>query len=481
MKLSIKNSYFSLLILFFTPAAIVVIYKLYTMQRFVNEPHVEIFGNILLILFAVTSLVIFLTQIISSRKILRPLFSIDTFVLISLTLLLFLSVFKKEVGIYATGFFVLFALMSLFVREKFYTLNKVYLFIFLYAIFLMLGTIYTPKGFYFPEMTYTFNVLPLAFSFFRLKKQSLLLIIKIVFRIMAVYMAVSIVYWWFNLLVLNMSALEWITTKFPPAYFYVGKWGHYSHPSYISLVLFSTLISGFYLNYKKDNAVTLSKFELITYIGLCLGFVLVMESRIGLVELVIIILISLLYYIRLKTPYLKQTLLVAVLVGVVILMAGENKFSRLIHDDVRKADFTLAINYIKEHPVVGAGYHQQRAALEYQDKKMADVTRPADAPPITYTHNQFLGDMVQFGIPGLLPLLIMLGGLVWYAFKSRSYLLQLYMLIYLLFMLIEEPLYAQEGITRFMVFLCLFVHISECDKPVKVHRLRNLFSKGEPT
>lgn len=481
MKLSIKNSYFSLLILFFTPAAIVVIYKLYTMQRFVNEPHVEIFGNILLILFAVTSLVIFLTQIISSRKILRPLFSIDTFVLISLTLLLFLSVFKKEVGIYATGFFVLFALMSLFVREKFYTLNKVYFFIFLYAIFFMLGTIYTPKGFYFPEMTYTFYVLPLAFSFFRLKKQSLLLIIKIVFRIMAVYMAVSIVYWWFNLLILNMSALEWITTKFPPAYFYVGKWGHYSHPSYISLVLFSTLISGFYLNYKKDNAVTLSKFELITYIGLCLGFVLVMESRIGLVELIIIVLISLLYYIRLKTPYLKQTLLVAVLVGVVILMAGENKFSRLIHDDVRKADFTLAINYIKEHPVVGAGYHQQRAALEYQDKKMADVTRPADAPPITYTHNQFLGDMVQFGIPGLLPLLIMLGGLVWYAFKSRSYLLQLYMLIYLLFMLIEEPLYAQEGITRFMAFLCLFVHISECDKPVKVHRLRNLFSKGEPT
>ena len=481
MKLSIKNSYFSLLILFFTPAAIVVIFKLYTMQRFVNEPHVEIFGNILLILFAVTSLVIFLTQIISSRKILRPLFSIDTFVLISLTLLLFLSVFKKEVGIYATGFFVLFALMSLFVREKFYTLNKVYFFIFLYAIFFMLGTIYTPKGFYFPEMTYTFYVLPLAFSFFRLKKQSLLLIIKIVFRIMAVYMAVSIVYWWFNLLILNMSALEWITTKFPPAYFYVGKWGHYSHPSYISLVLFSTLISGFYLNYKKDNAVTLSKFELITYIGLCLGFVLVMESRIGLVELIIIVLISLLYYIRLKTPYLKQTLLVAVLVGVVILMAGENKFSRLIHDDVRKADFTMAINYIKEHPVVGAGYHQQRAALEYQDKKMADVTRPADAPPITYTHNQFLGDMVQFGIPGLLPLLIMLGGLVWYAFKSRSYLLQLYMLIYLLFMLIEEPLYAQEGITRFMAFLCLFVHISECDKPVKVHRLRNLFSKGEPT
>ena len=481
MKLSIKNSYFSLLILFFTPAAIVVIYKLHTMQRFVNEPHVEIFGNILLILFAVTSLVIFLTQIISSRKILRPLFSIDTFVLISLTLLLFLSVFKKEVGIYATGFFVLFALMSLFVREKFYTLNKVYFFIFLYAIFFMLGTIYTPKGFYFPEMTYTFYVLPLSFSLFRLKKQSLLLIIKIVFRIMAVYMAVSIVYWWFNLLILNMSALEWITTKFPPAYFYVGKWGHYSHPSYISLVLFPTLISGFYLNYKKDNAVTLSKFELITYIGLCLGFVLVMESRIGLVELIIIVLISLLYYIRLKTPYLKQTLLVAVLVGVVILMAGENKFSRLIHDDVRKADFTLAINYIKEHPVVGAGYHQQRAALEYQDKKMADVNRPADAPPITYTHNQFLGDMVQFGIPGLLSLLIMLGGLVWYAFKSRSYLLQLYMLIYLLFMLIEEPLYAQEGITRFMAFLCLFVHISECDKPVKVHRLRNLFSKGEPT
>ena len=480
MKLLLKKSYFSLLILFFTPLAIGFIYRLYSAQIFVNEPHTEMFGNILLTGFAVLSLIIFLTEIITHRKILQPLFSVDTFVFISLTLLLVLSVFKKEVGIYATGFFVLFALMSLFVHEKFYTLNNVYFFIFLYAVCLMLGTIYTPRGFYFPEMTYSFYVLPLAFSLFRLKKQSLLLIFKIVFRIMAVYMAVSIVYWWFNLLVLNMSALEWITTKFPPAYFYVGKWGHYSHPSYISLVLFSTLISGFYLNFKKDKDVTLSKFELITYFGLCLGFVLVMESRIGLVELIIIIVISLLCYIRLKTNYLKHALVLAVLAGVIIVMAGENKFSRLIHDGVRKADFTLAVNYIKEHPVTGAGYHQQRAALEYQDKKMTDVTRPVDAPPITYTHNQFLGDMVQFRIPGLLPLLILLGGLVWYAFKSRSYLLQLYMLIYLLFMLIEEPLYAQEGITRFMAFLCLFIHISECDKPVKVHRLRNLFSKGEP-
>ena len=109
MKLLLKKSYFSLLILFFTPLAIGFIYRLYSAQIFVNEPHTEMFGNILLTGFAVLSLIIFLTEIITHRKILQPLFSVDTFVFISLTLLLVLSVFKKEVGIYATGFFVLFA------------------------------------------------------------------------------------------------------------------------------------------------------------------------------------------------------------------------------------------------------------------------------------------------------------------------------------------------------------------------------------
>ncbi|HPT42220.1 MAG TPA: O-antigen ligase family protein [Paludibacteraceae bacterium] len=481
MKLSFKHNYFSLFLLLFTTLAMVAVHRLYSTQVYVTKENVSLFGNIILLIFALSSVLIFISQIILVRRILRPFLSVENFVSLSLVLLLVLSVFQKEVGIYATGFFVLFALVSFFVRGKIYTLNKVYYFIFLYAVFLMAGTIYTPRGFHFPEMTYTFYLLPLSFSLFRLNKQTLLLILKIVFRIMAVYMAVSVVYWWFNLLVLNKSALEWITMKFPNAYDYVGTWGHYSHPSYISLVLFSALISGFYLNFKMDNTVTLSKFELITYIGLCLGFVLVTESRIGLVELIIIVLISLLYYIRLKTPHFKLALVVAVLVGVVILMAGENKVSRFIRDDVRKADYTLAVNYIKEHPVIGAGYHQQRAALEYQDKKMSDVTRPEGAPPITYTHNQFLGDMVQFGIPGLICLLILLTGLIWNSLRSRSYLLQLFMLIYLFFMLIEEPLYAQEGITRFMSYLCLFVHISECEKPLKAFNLRNLFSKSKTT
>ena len=95
----------------------------------------------------------------------------------------------------------------------------------------------------------------------------------------------------------------------------------------------------------------------------------------------------------------------------------------------------------------------------------------------TYVHNQFLGEMVQFGISGLIVLLVVMAGLVFYSFKSRSYLLQMLLFVYILFMLVEEPLYVQPGITRFIVFFALFAAIGETNAERKYVDLRQWFSK----
>jgi O-antigen ligase len=155
---------------------------------------------------------------------------------------------------------------------------------------------------------------------------------------------------------------------------------------------------------------------------------------------------------------------------------SQNKLSGFVTDPVRKTDSALAIDYIKKHPWWGMGYGLEDEVLKYQEK-VVNPDLVLIHSPKTYVHNQLLGTMIQFGIPGAIVLIMVVAGLFWYGFKNRSYLLTLYMSFYLLFMIIEEPFYTQEGITRFTIFLALFIHISECDKPKKEYELFKRLSK----
>ncbi len=368
------------------------------------------------------------------------------------------------------------------VKQELFAINKVYYFVFLYAILEFIGTISTPKGFRFPEMSYSFYILPLSYSFFRLEKRIFLRIMKIFFRVIFIYIAVSLVYWFFNYINNDISIADWITKKTNingfPIYEFITKWSNYTHPSYISLVLFCAIISGFYLFYKNEESSKISFIELIVFIIGCLMLEFVMESRIGILESLAIIFLSAMYYIKMKTSYFKLSIIGIVISVIILGFVVEKHFTGMMDDSVRKADYTLAINYIKDHPLWGGGYHQQREVLMMQDIKMTDVTRPDGTDKISYTHNQFLGVMVQYGVVGLIVLIILLIALFSYALKSHSYLLQMFMLIYLIFMFIEEPLSVQEGITRFMIFLSFFVAVSEANKERKSLQLNHWFSKS---
>jgi O-antigen ligase len=137
-----------------------------------------------------------------------------------------------------------------------------------------------------------------------------------------------------------------------------------------------------------------------------------------------------------------------------------------LHDNTRKTDYTLAINYIQNHVLWGCGYQQQTTALREQEEVMKDVL-PKILNKKCYVHNQLLGDMVQFGIWGGLALLALFFGIIFYAIKKRSYPLLMFILTMILFMQIEEPLYRQAGITRFSVFLVYFVALAQSKEKVK--------------
>lgn len=425
----------------------------------------------------------------------------NTLIIISLSTLLTSLFLPNEVRFYAVGFFAVAGAMHFSYARKFYLPPKFYYAILAYALLLFFGTIGTPKGFRFPDKILSFYILPLVFCLFRLPQKTLLRIGALFFKMGIVFLALSLLYWWFNFLHIDADFSTWIGGKtsytaqmlgwerqaqiygkavgwaagweniaWHSAYYFVTSWSYLFHPSFVSLVLLGGLIIGFYLYYKKDVVQTITKYELLLYAGFCFLVETLMQSRIGLVYFLFIMAATGLYYLKLKTKYFKVGLAVYMLLGVASLHVMNDKVSGFVHDDIRDAYRRIAVSYIQKHFWWGSGYNQQILALEGEAESLKDnlptVIYPHNLHPISYVHNQFLGNMVQYGIWGLLLLLLLLGTTMCYAVKNRSYLLQMFVGFMLLFMMIEEPLYILVGIIPTLTFLIFFAAINESEKEI---------------
>lgn len=451
---------FSVVIIISTVISLFVIYALFLLG-FVTMEHQTYLKHSLSVLFV--SSFFFITWIESGKKKIKDLFSTNNLLLFSIAALLVFSI-NQRIGAWCTAFFAICSLIFLIKNKKWYAINKIYYFVFAYALLRVLGTIGTTRGFYFPDRLLSFFILPLAFSCFKLNKKTCLKLLKLFFRVMISYMTFALISWWYHKLMFDVGTIDWFTKKLAflgiPSYQWVLDWTYYVHPTYVSLVLIAAFISGFYLYYKKEPAAHVSKFELLLFSIYYFLLIMMLESRIGFVCGCFVLVSTALYYLFLKKIYFKIAFSLSLLIGIAAVSFMDDPISNFVSDNIRKTDYTLAINYIKDHIWWGTGYHEQDIALETQAEKMKDTLALIDNDK-TYTHNQFLGEMVQFGIFGLISLIILLIVLFRYAFKTRSYLLQIFLSICFIFMLIEEPLTGQAGITRVMVFLCFFIHISE--------------------
>ncbi|MEA4975333.1 MAG: O-antigen ligase family protein [Paludibacter sp.] len=413
-------------------------------------------------------------------------------VLLPLVILLVSSVLNKVAGTVVTALFVSCALLFSLKRKEFFLPNKFYYILFGYVLFLFLGTIGTFKGFHFPGKISTFLFLPITFSFFNLSNSILLRIARLFFRVMLLYLAVCIVYWWFNFLCLDAGFIEWTTSKLSfqvnmfdwveqsklsyennfAAFFFVNSWSYYYHPSYISIVLLFALITGFYLYYKQDDSSKITIFELAIFVVACFLVLALMESRIGVLIFCILCAVSVLYYVKLKTKHFRLFLLLYTVSGLLLIVVGKDLITGFYADEARNSLLTIATAYIKDHFWWGTGSFEQATAIN----SMKEMLFPG-LKDYNYVHNQFFGNMIQFGIWGLVILVVLLAGILGLAIRKRSYLLQMFLLIMFLFMLIEEPLYIQAGITRFTVFLTFFVAICDSNSIRKKLNFSSVFKK----
>ena len=297
-----KNNFlFSLLFVFVLVMSLLSVFSVF--PTLIGSIQQLLFGNILLGVFILLIISLFINVFLipglkSGQKI------VDIVLIFSIIALLLLSIFDRQIGIYGTGFFILCTLVYVISTRNLYSLHPIYLLVFTYPLLDFVGTIGTSRGFRFPDMTLTFYIIPLAFSCFRIEKEMLLQILRFVFRAILIFMALSIVNWYFNKIQTEIGVIEWISKKVTingiPAYQFVCSWAHYKHPSYINLVLLPTLISGFYLYHKKESKSFVSSIELLLFVLFCVFMQLIMESRIGLVGVIFILIVTGLYYMHLK-------------------------------------------------------------------------------------------------------------------------------------------------------------------------------------
>lgn len=487
----IKNNLFSLVITFIFTLSLITVKFLFVYSEYVVIENSRIISMILIFVFLAAFLLTLVIEFIKIKQ--SPRINHFPFFLLIFSLItsLCFSIFAWRVQSYSIGLYVLSVIIFFIANRRIYSFNKIYLLIILYALLNLIGTITTPQGFHFPEKTYSFYILPLSFCFFNFKKQTYLKIMKVFFRVILVYSAISIIFWQFNISYLGFSSFQWMVSKIDvdpyPGYHFAINWANfsyhntfinYSHPSFVSLIINTALIVGFYLYYKKSNTSHINTIEIIIFCIFSLITLFAMQSRIGVISFLSIMIVSFLYYIKIKTPYFKAIIYIGVLFSIMFFFVfTKTRVSQATEDRPREISYAFATSYIKDHLWWGCGTGEQQTALQYQDEIMPNVNLLPKFTPYLYSHNQFLGDMVQFGIIGLIVLLTVLISLIYYSFKTRNYLLQMLMLLYILFMMIEEPFYTQEGIMRFMVFLTFFIAVKKSEKNRKSFSLNNTFSK----
>ena len=279
-----KNLFPFLSIIGLTVFSLLLLYILWRSTGLVSAEHVDTFALISQVGFILGVAVIGFYEFRQSQKTFKELFLPSVMLISALSVMLILSVFSWRVEAYGIALFVFASLIYAFSRKTLYALNPIYYAVFLYALLRLFGTLFTSKGFHFPDNTIAYYLLPLSFCLFRLSKSTLLKVLRLFVRSIFLFLSVSIVFWFFNLLYLNETILNWFFNKLSfgslAASDITLHWIHYRQPSYISLVILSALTSGAYLYYKKEEKSCISLPELLSLVALSLVYILSMESQV---------------------------------------------------------------------------------------------------------------------------------------------------------------------------------------------------------
>jgi O-antigen ligase len=327
------------------------------------------------------------------------------------------------------------------------------------AIYLMnvIGLLYTGDfnlGIKRLDTTVVLVLFPVIFSMTQLPKKNIILLLRffvwsvIAFCVFELFSYAIIVHGF------TWNAVFRDSKLFAP---FLMMWPAHPHPSYLSTILLMAIPIALYLRY--DNQLSIINYQLSiveTFLGVVLPivFTILAGARVGMVIVPVLLLLGYLFYCKLK-PLLKWGLLIAgVIASGFILQSylkNDNRFADPIRVDLRKT----AISAIKEKPVFGWGTGYVEPLIHSEERAHSlGIEKPYS---FNQFHNQYLEDTVQFGITGILILLLLFGWLLWIGIREKNFLLLSLLVIYIFFCWTETVFFVAKGVTPFTFWFCFLM------------------------
>jgi O-antigen ligase len=229
-------------------------------------------------------------------------------------------------------------------------------------------------------------------------------------------------------------------------------WPAHWHPSFNSMILLMAVPVALYLRYQDKKQVTFV--EMLLGVLLPIVFTVLAGARVGMIAVPVLLGLAYLFYCKLK-PVFKWGLVAAGIVAVGLLLyqfpETDDRLADPIRSDLRK----IAMSAIREKPVFGWG-------TGYVSPLIRSGERAHDLGMETpylldQFHNQYLEDVVQFGIPGIIILITLFGWMLWIGIREKNCLLLSLLAIYMLFCWTETALHVSKGVVTFIFWFCFII------------------------
>jgi O-antigen ligase len=229
-------------------------------------------------------------------------------------------------------------------------------------------------------------------------------------------------------------------------------WPAHWHPSFDSTILLMAVPIALYLRYQDEKQI--SFVEMLPGVIFPIVFTILAGARVGMVVTPLLLGLGYLFYCKFK-PVLKWGLLFTGIVAVGILLhlfpKTDDRFVDPIRSDLRKT----AISAIKEKLVFGWGTGYVKPLIQSEER--AHSLGIETTYDLGSFHNQYLENTVQFGIPGIIILVMLFGWMLWMGIREKNCLLLSLLVIYLIFCWTETALYVSKGVVVFVFWFCFII------------------------
>jgi hypothetical protein len=289
---------------------------------------------------------------------------------------------------------------------------------------------------------------PIAIQYLSLSARTVKTLLTVFVHFTLLFCVITLVCVAYHSFTTPVGIKEWL--QHPKNYYPLAfKWTGYGHPSYLCVIHLFALPIALYLKRKYHIIPTV---EIIALIGLEAAIIIFTGARIGIVIFPLLLLLMFLHFVSRKRKIFTAGLAITLIsITTITLFLSENQLTNRFKDPIRMQLWETAASSIKEKPLLGVGTGGMKVII-----KTPEITEITGLS-LSYPHNQYLGEVMHFGVTGAIPLFATLIYLLIIAIRHKNFLLLSLMAIFFIFMITEMPFDLHRSITYFLFFTNLLL------------------------